>query len=662
MPTPVTFYSKTGSDGTFETQVVHGSTAGTARPTTTLSVMWVGTVTPTNAANGDTYLNSGTGDEKVKVAGSFIPLNQATNTATFVTTVNHGSSGSYPRPAGALIAQWFGSVAPTNATSIDRWLNTNTLDEKMLIAGQWREIGQNTFPQPAGKSTTGVAAPLPWFNGRDYGMVLDGVTDDSAALTAALTAASDGGTVFIPAIPGSSPTKFVAASPVAIPGNVTLNGGSRDRVRMIATGTGGVTIASGLSNVTIREIGIFTPSGNYPTNTNTAIGIQANGTDASPISNLVLDRVTVQGFGTGVQLTSVDGSSFMRVAAYSNLVGFDVYGLTENNVMTQCYVDSAWQTGGPALTSFSVRFNGTTSPSNSTPDTSEGWMITKNVFAHGNTNIALTGVRNFSIIGNIIDWSKQYGIFINSNATYYSGAHQIVGNYIAVGTSIAGAAAIYNANAVAVAQPGPGAIANNSFMAYAGTDPVSGSAMTCASAIQLAGSNAAQTITGNTSGGFASQDLLIGSALTVASVVTGNIFKSATTNQIADNSTVPNVIANNVGKVNYGTPTTLAAGANAGTSPPAPVRTSNTQLATGLTFGTGTTPAAGTMVAVTFGQPRTNTPRSVQLTAGNAATASLLLYVVPGSLSTTGFSIGVVNAPTASQANTTYSVYFNVIE
>lgn len=86
--TDVTFYNKTGALGQFEAQVVHGAVAGTARPSTSLSVMWVGTVTPTNAVNGDTYLNTGTGDEKVMVSGSFIPLNQATNTATYEAQAN----------------------------------------------------------------------------------------------------------------------------------------------------------------------------------------------------------------------------------------------------------------------------------------------------------------------------------------------------------------------------------------------------------------------------------------------------------------------------------------------------------------------------------------------------------------------------------------------
>jgi hypothetical protein len=38
--------------------VVHGSTAGTARPSGFISVEWIGSVTPTNAIDNDTWINT----------------------------------------------------------------------------------------------------------------------------------------------------------------------------------------------------------------------------------------------------------------------------------------------------------------------------------------------------------------------------------------------------------------------------------------------------------------------------------------------------------------------------------------------------------------------------------------------------------------------------
>jgi hypothetical protein len=100
---------------------------------------------------------------------------------------------------------------------------------------------------------------------------------------------------------------------------------------------------------------------------------------------------------------------------------------------------------------------------------------------------------------------------------------------------------------------------------------------------------------------------------------------------------------------------TAAAGANAGTSPPSPVISGN-DLDGQVTFGTGTSPSAGSQVTVTFSKSYTN-PRVV-LTPINSASASLNLYV---SATSTTFTVSSVNAPSASQGNTTYGFNYHVL-
>lgn len=101
---------------------------------------------------------------------------------------------------------------------------------------------------------------------------------------------------------------------------------------------------------------------------------------------------------------------------------------------------------------------------------------------------------------------------------------------------------------------------------------------------------------------------------------------------------------------------TAAAGANAGTTPPAPVVTSgDTDMRGNITFGTGATPAAGAMVVVTFANAWLNAP-FVMVTPKNTATQALGLYVT--GVSTTGFTLSCTTAPAASQANTVFSFDF----
>lgn len=115
------------------------------------------------------------------------------------------------------------------------------------------------------------------------------------------------------------------------------------------------------------------------------------------------------------------------------------------------------------------------------------------------------------------------------------------------------------------------------------------------------------------------------------------------------------------GRIYLGSQTTApacAAGSSAGTSPPAPVVTKATDAAGIVTFGTGSSPSAGVVVAVTFNRSYGTEP-FVVLSPMNGATAVLLPYV--SSPSSTGFNIAFQAVPGASQANTTYAISWIVM-
>jgi hypothetical protein len=114
-------------------------------------------------------------------------------------------------------------------------------------------------------------------------------------------------------------------------------------------------------------------------------------------------------------------------------------------------------------------------------------------------------------------------------------------------------------------------------------------------------------------------------------------------------------ILGHIGSVSPVSPT-AAAGANAGTSPPAPALTTATDISGKITFGTGTSPVAGAMAVVTFNVAYANAPK-VTITPINSASASLNLYVAT---TTTNFTVSSVNAPSASQANTVYGFFYHV--
>lgn len=104
---------------------------------------------------------------------------------------------------------------------------------------------------------------------------------------------------------------------------------------------------------------------------------------------------------------------------------------------------------------------------------------------------------------------------------------------------------------------------------------------------------------------------------------------------------------------------TGTAGAGAGTTPPSPVIATGSVDARGsVTGGTGTSPATGALITITFGQAYASAP-VVTITPTNAAAAALQPYIT--GVSTTGFTIALGVAPSASQANTTYGFNWQVI-
>jgi hypothetical protein len=110
-------------------------------------------------------------------------------------------------------------------------------------------------------------------------------------------------------------------------------------------------------------------------------------------------------------------------------------------------------------------------------------------------------------------------------------------------------------------------------------------------------------------------------------------------------------------KISWGGTTTpsIAAAAGAGTSPPAPTVSNGSDNRGAANWGTGTTPAAGSQVTVTYAQTKPGTP-TVVICPGNSLTAALQPYIINSS--STAFTVGVAVAPAAGQSAGTYSVVY----
>jgi hypothetical protein len=102
------------------------------------------------------------------------------------------------------------------------------------------------------------------------------------------------------------------------------------------------------------------------------------------------------------------------------------------------------------------------------------------------------------------------------------------------------------------------------------------------------------------------------------------------------------------------TTVTPAAAAGAGSAPPTPVAAATATLTRGsLTWGTGTSTAAGSQVTVAFSATLPAVP-FVVIAPTTAAAGTLIPTVL--ATSATGFTVGCAVAPTASQAASIFGV------
>lgn len=156
-------------------------------------------------------------------------------------------------------------------------------------------------------------------NAKAYGAKGDGITDDTAALQAALTAGA-GGEVFVPA------GDYLVSSPITLPAGTTVRGVSSPGVAdwnaspfAAATGgtrflqTGAVSSIFLLTNGknTLRELTVM-HSGAITVTSGSLISIVGNGTGATG-NGYVLDRVTVSGGYDNIHIGGAVQTSWVSI-------------------------------------------------------------------------------------------------------------------------------------------------------------------------------------------------------------------------------------------------------------------------------------------------------------------------------------------------------------
>ena len=379
---------------------------------------------------------------------------------------------------------------------------------------------------PAGLNAALDDIDYPYIDVRAYGAKVDGATDDTAEIQAAIDAGvADGSVVVFP--PGGA----IITAPLTITKRVTLRGSSQYGSRITAVGCSGIQVAAGVTNFRMENIEVAAAV-RHTTTPNAYIGIDVAGSTGSRPFNHLYRDVYVDGFQTGFRSTYLWGTNFDNFRTNHCHIGMDLYGLTVNNFMSGCSI--LYPTPGVVGTR-GIRFAGAESPTDATDVGTEAWHLVNTLIDNFEVGVEMIGITHCAIADCIIDHNSKSAILVDDNGTNFAGNLSIHDCYLAI-TGTVGVAAIDLQSSIVNTQAVGIRIHDNHIWTYAGA--------TCTYGIFVADTSAAAVIIGNVIKGFATADIRTQRG---GNIIIGNKLLSA----IAINlySTFLNEVAGNVGVV-----------------------------------------------------------------------------------------------------------------
>jgi hypothetical protein len=370
------------------------------------------------------------------------------------------------------------------ATKVDAAALTANGNLLTRVAGVPGEITRANLAADAAFSSRFASRVDSVVNVKDFGAVGDNSTNDTAAITAAITACPVGGTVFFP--DGS----YRTTAALSITKTLCLQGEGAYTSQIVPVGVGGVVVASGISSFSIRQLGIAR-SVRHTVTPNTSIGLQVLGATGARPSNHAYEDVLIDGFQTGIETNWLWSSSFRNVRPINSQVGLFAKGLSVNNMFMHGQVTCDASAGSRGI----LIGDGT--------NATEGWIISDSLVYNCEVNVEGVGATHCKLVNSIIDYATVIGVAIRAATTDFGGNWEIIGNYIAM-SGTGGDSAINLSNTVNNSQDQGCRVQANLLVVYAGA--------TCGRGIRATGTQSKRhVIAGNTIGrealGFSTWDI-----------------------------------------------------------------------------------------------------------------------------------------------------------
>jgi hypothetical protein len=314
-------------------------------------------------------------------------------------------------------------------------------------------------PAGTGAVITNVQAKLrQTVSVKDFGAVGDGVTDDTAAIQAAVTFATANDKAVL-----LNDGEYKLTSAISITAGVAIFGQGIGVSRLLCDDCNAFDISAGVFFVTLMDFTIANASRYTITpNTNTAISI--SGTSVSQCNWHTYQNLFIDGFEVGFFAGGISSSVWNNVTTVFTHQSVNFSAQCLNNSITQCrFGESNSGAIVPAAGSFGIKVgDGLINP--------EGLFITDTLIFGVHRAVWIRAAINVYIQNNIFDMCNEFGVLAESTASAGCINNQISGNYIAI-INAAGDSGIYLVNNYAPtdAQNRGTIVRDNEILAYPGS-------------------------------------------------------------------------------------------------------------------------------------------------------------------------------------------------
>lgn len=332
------------------------------------------------------------------------------------------------------------STAPSTAPSIGAVLHPRTAAE-VTAAVTPTNLQYSTSP----------------YDPRRYGAAGDGVTDDTRPLQSWIKVLqASGNEGFLPAAQGSG---YLITSALVITAPVNIRGAGISKTCILASGCDAITIAAGVSQVTMENFRI-NQRVRYTKATNTYTGIHSLGTSSKPCTTHSYRNIFIDGFQTAINGNGMQESDFDNCTCVFGYNGLLAATFPVNLRLRACVLQCG--DGTRLAGSIGVQFgDGTTA--------AQGCTISDSCVIIGfDTNVWLNGANFCKIVDSYLDFCNGINVLIQSGSGRFPNAatnNDILNNYMA--HTAAANAGVRCRNTTASYNPTGNKISDNTIIVYA---------------------------------------------------------------------------------------------------------------------------------------------------------------------------------------------------